>query len=71
MLLEAARWWKVGLASVASATVIGVTGGLAAGVGSAMGGLGLGATAAAGHLGALVGSTVLVGGGCLARMVLE
>ncbi|KAI9804633.1 MAG: hypothetical protein M1833_006707 [Piccolia ochrophora] len=61
-----ARRWKVGLASVAGAALIGVTGGLAApllaaGVGSVMGGLGLGATAAAGYLGTLAGSGVLVG----------
>lgn len=60
------RKWKVGLASVAGAAIIGVTGGLAAplvaaGVGSVMGGIGLGATAAAGYLGTLAGSTVLVG----------
>ena len=59
--------WKVGLASVAGAAVIGITGGLAAplvaaGVGSVMGGLGLGATAAAGYLGSVAGSTVIVGG---------
>jgi hypothetical protein len=57
----------VGLASVAGAALIGVTGGLAApllaaGVGSVMGGIGLGATAAAGYLGTLAGSSVLVGG---------
>ncbi|KAF2745833.1 DUF726-domain-containing protein [Sporormia fimetaria CBS 119925] len=62
-----ARKWKVGLASVAGAALIGVTGGLAApllaaGVGSVMGGLGLGATAAAGYLGTLASSSVLVGG---------
>ncbi|KAI9824572.1 MAG: hypothetical protein M1832_001661 [Thelocarpon impressellum] len=62
-----ARRWKVGLASVAGAAVIGVTGGLAAplvaaGIGGVMGGLGLGATAAAGYLGTLAGSGVLVGG---------
>lgn len=62
-----ARKWKVGLASVAGAALIGVTGGLAApllaaGVGSVMGGIGLGATAAAGYLGTLAGSSVLVGG---------
>lgn len=62
-----ARKWKVGLASVAGAAVIGLTGGLAApllaaGIGSVMGGLGLGATAAAGYLGTLAGSSVLVGG---------
>lgn len=61
------RKWKVGLATVAGAALIGVTGGLAApllaaGVGSVMGGLGLGATAAAGYLGSLAGSTMLVGG---------
>ncbi|KAK5116356.1 hypothetical protein LTR62_007903 [Meristemomyces frigidus] len=61
------RKWKVGLATVAGAALIGVTGGLAApllaaGVGSMMGGLGLGATAAAGYLGTLAGSTVIVGG---------
>ncbi|KAI4140050.1 MAG: hypothetical protein LQ341_003982 [Variospora aurantia] len=61
------RKWKVGLASVAGAALIGVTGGLAAplvaaGVGSVMGGLGLGATAAAGYLGTVAGSTVIVGG---------
>jgi hypothetical protein len=64
---QTARKWKVGLASVAGAALIGVTGGLAApllaaGVGSVMGGIGLGATAAAGYLGTLAGSTVLVGG---------
>ncbi|KAK5131493.1 hypothetical protein LTR08_000887 [Meristemomyces frigidus] len=61
------RKWKVGLATVAGAALIGVTGGLAApllaaGVGSMMGGLGLGATAAAGYLGTVAGSTVIVGG---------
>ena len=60
------RKWKVGLASVAGAALIGITGGLAAplvaaGVGGLMGGLGLGATAAAGYLGTLAGSGVLVG----------
>lgn len=64
---QSSRKWKVGLASVAGAALIGVTGGLAAplvaaGVGSVMGGLGLGATAAAGYLGSVAGSTVLVGG---------
>ncbi|KAF1835780.1 DUF726-domain-containing protein [Decorospora gaudefroyi] len=62
-----ARKWKVGIAGVAGAALIGVTGGLAApllaaGVGSVMGGIGLGATAAAGYLGTLAGSSVLVGG---------
>jgi hypothetical protein len=64
---QTSRKWKVGLASVAGAALIGVTGGLAApllaaGIGSVMGGIGLGATAAAGYLGTLAGSTVLVGG---------
>lgn len=61
------RRWKVGLATVAGAALIGITGGLAApllaaGLGTVMGGLGLGATAAAGYLGTLAGSSVLVGG---------
>ncbi|KAJ5133573.1 uncharacterized protein N7443_004803 [Penicillium atrosanguineum] len=61
------RKWKVGIASVAGAVLIGVTGGLAAplvaaGIGTVMGGLGLGATAAAGLLGTLAGSGVVVGG---------
>ncbi|KAJ5513227.1 hypothetical protein N7463_002779 [Penicillium fimorum] len=61
------RKWKVGLASVAGAALIGLTGGLAAplvaaGLGTVMGGLGLGATAAAGLLGTLAGSSVVVGG---------
>ncbi|OCL08149.1 DUF726-domain-containing protein [Glonium stellatum] len=61
-----ARKWKVGLATVGGAVLIGVTGGLAApllaaGVGTVMGGLGLGATVISGYLGALAGSGVLVG----------
>ena len=61
------RKWKVGVAGVAGAALIGITGGLAApllaaGVGTLMGGLGLGATAAAGYLGALAGNAALVGG---------
>ncbi|KAL3462903.1 hypothetical protein BJX64DRAFT_276820 [Aspergillus heterothallicus] len=64
---DPSRKWKVGIASVAGAVLIGVTGGLAApfiaaGLGTVMGGLGLGATAAAGYLGALAGSGVIVGG---------
>ena len=63
---KSSRKWKVGLAGVAGAALIGVTGGLAApflaaGIGTVMGGLGLGATAAAGYLGTLAGSGVLVG----------
>ena len=62
----ASRRWKVGLAGVAGAALIGVTGGLAAplvagAIGSVMGGLGLGATAAAGLLGTLGSSGVIVG----------
>ena len=64
---KGSRKWKVGLATVAGAALIGVTGGLAApllaaGVGSVMGGLGLGATAAAGYLGTVAGSSVIIGG---------
>ena len=64
---KGSRRWKVGLASVAGAALVGVTGGLAAplvaaGIGGVMGGLGLGATAAAGYLGTLAGSSVIVGG---------
>lgn len=63
---KTARMWKVGLAGVAGAAIIGVTGGLAAplvaaGIGAVMGGLGLGATAAAGMLGALAESGLVVG----------
>ncbi|KAJ6096430.1 hypothetical protein N7486_007176 [Penicillium sp. IBT 16267x] len=61
------RKWKVGIASVAGAALIGITGGLAAplvaaGIGTVMGGLGLGATAAAGYIGVLASSGVVVGG---------
>lgn len=63
---KTARRWKVGLASVAGAAVIGITGGLAAplvagAIGTIFGGLGLGATAAAGLLGTLAESGVIVG----------
>jgi hypothetical protein len=59
-----ARRWKVGLATVAGAALIGVTGGLAApilaaGIGGIMGGIGLGAVAAL--LGPLATNMVLVG----------
>ncbi|BFZ58836.1 hypothetical protein PYCC9005_005901 [Savitreella phatthalungensis] len=59
--------WKIGLASVAGAALVGITGGLAAplvaaGLGSVLGGIGLGGTVAAGYLGAMAGSSVLVGG---------
>ncbi|CCU74968.1 DUF726 domain-containing protein [Blumeria hordei DH14] len=58
------RRWKIGLAGVAGATVMGVTGGLAAplvagAIGSLMGGIGLGTTAAAGLLGALAESGII------------
>lgn len=60
------RRWKIGLAGVAGATAIGVTGGLAAplvagAIGTVMGGFGLGATAIAGLLGGLAESSVIVG----------
>ncbi|KAM3157956.1 putative membrane protein C6F6.13c [Botrytis cinerea] len=63
---KVARRWKVGLAGVAGAAIVGVTGGLAAplvagALGTVMGGLGLGATTAAGLLGALAESGVIVG----------
>ena len=63
----ASRAWKVGLATVAGAALIGVTGGLAApflaaGVGGIFGAIGLGGTAAAGLLGGLAGNAVLIGG---------
>ena len=64
---EHTKKWKIGLATVAGAALVGVTGGMAAplvaaGVGSVMGGLGLGATAAAGYLGSVAGSSLVIGG---------
>ncbi|KAL8897113.1 MAG: hypothetical protein Q9207_007374 [Kuettlingeria erythrocarpa] len=61
------RRWKVGLATVAGAALIGVTGGLAApflaaGIGTVMGGLGLSIPLIGGYLGALAGSSILIGG---------
>jgi cytochrome b561 len=61
---KAARRWKIGIASVAGAALIGVTGGLAAPLvaasfGAIMGTLGLGAVA--GYLGVVAGSSVIVG----------
>lgn len=58
--------WKIGLASVAGAALIGITGGLAAplvaaGIGTLMGGIGLGGTVAAAYLGALASSGAIVG----------
>lgn len=60
----ATRRWKVGLAAVGGAVLIGVTGGLAApllaaGMGTVMGGLGLGVVST--YLGALASSSLLVG----------
>lgn len=62
---SASSKWKIGLATVAGAALIGVTGGLAApllaaGLGTVFGGLGLGAVS--GLLGALAGNTLLIGG---------
>lgn len=62
----AARRWKVGLAAVGGAVLIGVTGGLAApllaaGLGSVVGSLGLSLGVVGTYLGALAGSSVLVG----------
>jgi hypothetical protein len=64
---HSSRKWKVGLASVAGAAVIGLTGGLAAplvaaGLGTVMGGLGLAETAAAVYLGSVASSTLVIGG---------
>ena len=58
--------WKIGLAGVAGAALIGITGGLAAplvaaGIGTLMGGIGLGGTVAAAYLGALASSGAIVG----------
>jgi len=63
---ESTRRWKIGLASVAGAALIGITGGLAAplvaaGIGTLMGGIGLGGTVAATYLGALASSGAIVG----------
>ncbi|KAK3683536.1 hypothetical protein B0T22DRAFT_385515 [Podospora appendiculata] len=63
---KTSRRWKVGIASVAGAAVIGITGGLAAplvaaGIGTVLGGVGLGGTAVAGLLGTMAESSLLVG----------
>jgi len=79
---KSANRWKIGLASVVGAALIGVTGGLAAplvaaGLASVMGGLGLGATAVAGYLGAVASSGAIVGamfgayGGRMSGQVME
>lgn len=64
---DSARKWKVGLATVAGAGLLAVTGGLAApllaaGLGTVLGGIGLAGTAVSGLLGTLAGSSVLIGG---------
>ena len=63
---EESRKWKMRLATVAGAAVVGLSGGyaaplIAASVGAAMGELGLGASAAAGYLGTVAGNTYVVG----------
>ncbi|KAI0018975.1 DUF726-domain-containing protein [Xylariomycetidae sp. FL0641] len=63
---KTSRRIKMGVAGVAGAALIGITGGLAApflaaGLGTVLGGLGLGATVTAGYLGALASSGVIVG----------
>ncbi|KAK4692277.1 hypothetical protein P7C71_g4897, partial [Lecanoromycetidae sp. Uapishka_2] len=63
---EESRKWKLRLATVAGAAVIGLSGGyaaplIAASVGTAMSELGLGASAAAGYLGTVAGNTYIVG----------
>jgi hypothetical protein len=63
---QLSRKWKVGLAGVAGAALIGVTGGLAAplvagAIGTVMGGIGLGGTVAAGLLTTLSSSGVIMG----------
>jgi hypothetical protein len=60
------RKWKIGLAGVAGAAVLGITGGLAAplvaaGIGTVLSGVGLGTTAAAGLLGTMAESSLVVG----------
>ncbi|KAM7200549.1 Protein of unknown function (DUF726) domain containing protein [Naviculisporaceae sp. PSN 640] len=63
---KSAKKWKVGLASLAGAAVIGITGGLAAplvaaGIGTVLGGIGLGGSATAGILGVMAENGLLVG----------
>lgn len=60
------RRWMIGAGTAVGATLIGITGGLAApllaaGVGSAMAGVGLGSTAVAAYLGTVAGSAPLIG----------
>ncbi|WEW57198.1 hypothetical protein PRK78_002660 [Emydomyces testavorans] len=61
------RRWKIGLASVAGAVLVGVTGGMTApvvvgGLGAIIGTLGLGGTAVGGFLGTVTGSGVALVG---------
>ena len=63
---EESRKWKLRLATVAGAAIVGLSGGyaapmIAASFGAMMSELGLGASAAAGYLGAVAGNTYLVG----------
>jgi len=63
---EESRRWKMRLATVAGAAIVGLSGGyaapmIAASVGAMMSEMGLGASAAAGYLGAVAGNTYLVG----------
>lgn len=63
---DESRKWKMRLATVAGAAIVGLSGGyaaplIAASVGGIMSELGLGASAAAGYLGSVAGNTYLVG----------
>ena len=63
---EESRRWKMRLATVAGAAIVGLSGGyaapmIAASVGAMMSEMGLGASAAAGYLGTVAGNTYLVG----------
>ena len=63
---EESRRWKMRLATVAGAAIVGISGGyaaplIAASVGTVMSEIGLGASAAAGYLGSVAGNTYLVG----------
>ena len=63
---EESRRWKMRLATVAGAAIVGLSGGyaapmIAAAVGSMMSEMGLGASAAAGYLGSVAGNTYVVG----------
>ncbi|KAL2040043.1 hypothetical protein N7G274_007446 [Stereocaulon virgatum] len=63
---EESRVWKMRLATVAGAAIVGISGGyaaplIAASVGTVMSEMGLGASAAAGYLGSVAGNTYLVG----------